>query len=164
MGRPIERVTAVEQGVYPVPNIPVKELLGAIPYVAAANFFSLLLNGPLLELTVSNVPPCGRRYTCEFRSMQKGTFCSLLSRVWDAFVIWCFYKATTFVDPFIDTPNPFLYHFLKVALWSLYGFWAGLFGTGLWVIGHECGHQSFSASKVINNTVGWVVHSGCVYF
>jgi len=33
MGRS-EGVTTVEQGVYPVPDIPVKDLLGAIPYVA----------------------------------------------------------------------------------------------------------------------------------
>jgi len=79
--------------------------------------------------------------------------------VWDAFVIWCFYKVTTYVDNLIDTPDFLLYFFFKVALWSLYGFWAGLFATGLWVIGHECGHQSFSDSKTINNTVGWIVHS-----
>jgi omega-6 fatty acid desaturase (delta-12 desaturase) len=83
--------------------------------------------------------------------------------LWDALVIWCFYKATTYLDPLIDTSNFFLYTFLKVALWSLYGFWTGLFATGLWVIGHECGHQSFSESKTINNTVGWIVHSSCVF-
>jgi hypothetical protein len=34
MGRPSEKVITVEQGVYPVPDIPVKDLLSAIPYVA----------------------------------------------------------------------------------------------------------------------------------
>jgi len=34
-----------------------------------------------------------------------------------------------------------------------------LFATGLWVIAHECGHQAFSESKTINNSVGWVLHS-----
>lgn len=24
---------------------------------------------------------------------------------------------------------------------------------------HECGHQAFSTSKTLNNTIGWVVHS-----
>jgi omega-6 fatty acid desaturase / acyl-lipid omega-6 desaturase (Delta-12 desaturase) len=44
-------------------------------------------------------------------------------------------------------------------LWSVYGFLNGLFGTGLWVMGHECGHQSLSPSKVLNDTVGFIVHS-----
>jgi omega-6 fatty acid desaturase / acyl-lipid omega-6 desaturase (Delta-12 desaturase) len=35
----------------------------------------------------------------------------------------------------------------------------GLFGTGLWVLAHECGHQSFSTSKTLNDTVGWICHS-----
>jgi len=39
----------------------------------------------------------------------------------------------------------------------------GLPATGLWVIAHECGHQAFSTSKTINNTVGWVLHSAYVY-
>lgn len=44
-------------------------------------------------------------------------------------------------------------------LWTVYGFLNGLFGTGLWVMGHECGHQSLSTSKVLNDTVGFIVHS-----
>lgn len=32
--------------------------------------------------------------------------------------------------------------------------------TGLWVIAHECGHGGFSDSTVVNDVVGWVVHSG----
>lgn len=31
--------------------------------------------------------------------------------------------------------------------------------TGCWVIGHECGHQSFSESQAVNDGVGLVVHS-----
>jgi len=47
----------------------------------------------------------------------------------------------------------------KIALWTLYTFVTGLFGTGIWIIGHECGHQAFSSSKTVNNAVGWVLHS-----
>jgi omega-6 fatty acid desaturase (delta-12 desaturase) len=32
--------------------------------------------------------------------------------------------------------------------------------TGLWVIAHECGHGGFSDSTLVNDIVGWVVHSG----
>lgn len=48
---------------------------------------------------------------------------------------------------------------LRTALWGLYTFVQGLFATGLWVLAHECGHQSFSNSKVLNDTVGWICHS-----
>ena len=49
--------------------------------------------------------------------------------------------------------------FLRFVLWSVYGIAQGLVFTGLWVIAHECGHQAFSPSKYVNNTVGWILHS-----
>lgn len=48
---------------------------------------------------------------------------------------------------------------VRTGLWALYTFLQGLFGTGLWVLAHECGHQSFSPSKTLNDTVGWFCHS-----
>ena len=48
---------------------------------------------------------------------------------------------------------------LRAGLWFLYTVVQGLFGTGLWVLAHECGHQSFSPSKVLNDTTGWICHS-----
>jgi omega-6 fatty acid desaturase (delta-12 desaturase) len=59
----------------------------------------------------------------------------------------------------ISNLSPLAYQAARVTLYATYTVWAGFFGTGLWVIGHECGHQAFSSSKFINNTVGWVVHS-----
>jgi omega-6 fatty acid desaturase (delta-12 desaturase) len=48
---------------------------------------------------------------------------------------------------------------VRGAAWGVYAFAQGLFGTGIWVIAHECGHQAFSESKIVNDTVGWVLHS-----
>ena len=48
---------------------------------------------------------------------------------------------------------------IRFCLWTVYGFLQGLFATGIWVIAHECGHQSFSDSKTLNDTTGWVLHS-----
>lgn len=31
--------------------------------------------------------------------------------------------------------------------------------TGVWVLAHECGHQSFSESEFANNIVGTICHS-----
>ncbi|CBJ49159.1 Fatty acid desaturase [Ectocarpus siliculosus] len=44
-------------------------------------------------------------------------------------------------------------------LWPTYWFVQGTQMTGVWVLAHECGHQSFSESKTINNLVGLVCHS-----
>ncbi|KAJ7506754.1 fatty acid desaturase-domain-containing protein [Mycena galericulata] len=121
---------ADELGVYLVPNLTIKQLLDAIP----AHCF------------------------------KRAAFRSSLYIVWHLSVIGAIYKASAYADTFINpetfaAPHPVVYTLARVALWSLYGFWAGLFGTGIWVIGHEAGHQAFSESKTINNTVGWILHS-----
>lgn len=48
---------------------------------------------------------------------------------------------------------------LTVPLWMLYGFVQGLFFTGLWILAHDCGHDSFSANGTVNAVTGWVLHS-----
>lgn len=65
-----------------------------------------------------------------------------------------FYAFHNYVTPATVPSLP-----LRTALWAGYTFLQGLFGTGLWVIAHECGHQSFSPSKTLNDCVGWVLHS-----
>lgn len=65
-----------------------------------------------------------------------------------------FYLFHTFLTP-ENVPSTAL----RGVLWAIYTFVQGLFGTGLWVLSHECGHQSFSPSKTLNDTVGWFCHS-----
>lgn len=65
-----------------------------------------------------------------------------------------FYLFNTYLTPENVSSTPF-----RAALWGVYTFVQGLFGTGLWVLAHECGHQSFSPSKILNDTVGWMCHS-----
>lgn len=43
--------------------------------------------------------------------------------------------------------------------WPAYWFAQGIMFTGVWVLAHECGHQAFTASKLVNDAVGWVLHS-----
>jgi omega-6 fatty acid desaturase / acyl-lipid omega-6 desaturase (Delta-12 desaturase) len=65
-----------------------------------------------------------------------------------------FYLTNKFVTPeYIPSTA------VRAGLWALYTVAQGLFGTGLWVLAHECGHQSFSPSKTLNDTVGWICHS-----
>jgi len=65
-----------------------------------------------------------------------------------------FYLFHNYVTPETIPSTP-----VRAVLWGVYTFMQGLFATGLWVLAHECGHQSFSPSKVLNDTVGWIVHS-----
>ncbi|KAJ3488412.1 hypothetical protein NLI96_g2861 [Meripilus lineatus] len=123
--------TTVEQTPFVIPDLTIKDLLSAIPA------------------------------HCYKRSALR----SMTYVVWDFIVIGILWKATTSLDPLISPahislPNPWMYTLAKIVLWSLYGYGTGLFATGLWVCAHECGHQAFSESKFINNSVGWVLHSG----
>lgn len=42
----------------------------------------------------------------------------------------------------------------RLLLWPVYWYALGTVMTGLWVIAHECGHQAFSPSRVVNDAVG----------
>lgn len=55
---------------------------------------------------------------------------------------------------------------VRYAAWGAYALACGCFGTGLWVLAHECGHGAFSASPLLNDLVGFMVHSflGVPYF
>ncbi|UZJ51235.1 hypothetical protein CBS101457_000555 [Exobasidium rhododendri] len=91
--------------------------------------------------------------------------------VLDFAVVAALAYAASFIDPtlgslnFSKSPVSSLlsaetqHSLARFTLWGIYAFAQGLFFTGIWVIAHECGHQSFSPSKTINNAVGWVLHS-----
>lgn len=96
--------------------------------------------------------------------LKRSAFRSSLYIVMDVAVIAAVYNIATLADSFVNPesislPHPLLYPFARFAVWALYTFWTGLFATGLWVVAHECGHQAFSESKLVNNTVGWILHS-----
>ena len=44
-------------------------------------------------------------------------------------------------------------------LWPLYWVCAGCVGTGLWMLGHECGHHAFSDYLWVDNSIGLAIHS-----
>ncbi|KAF4668260.1 linoleoyl-CoA desaturase activity [Perkinsus chesapeaki] len=51
------------------------------------------------------------------------------------------------------------YYSTRILLWAIYIFWQGVFMFGLWIMGHECGHGAFSPYPLVNDTVGFVLHS-----
>ncbi|CCH43391.1 Omega-6 fatty acid desaturase, endoplasmic reticulum [Wickerhamomyces ciferrii] len=82
-------------------------------------------------------------------------------RVWESFyyvfrdIFWLgtfYYLANTFIP---TIPNKLV----RASLWAGYTIVQGLFGTGLWVLAHECGHQAFTDYGWVNDLTGWVLHS-----
>merc|ERR1719453_26927 len=51
------------------------------------------------------------------------------------------------------------YPSFPVVGWTVFAIVQGTVWTGLWVVGHECGHHAFSKSNTLNDAVGFVVHS-----
>ncbi|KAH7097688.1 delta12-fatty acid desaturase [Auriculariales sp. MPI-PUGE-AT-0066] len=122
-------ITTVKQVDFVVPSLTIKDLLSAIP-----------------------------AHCAERSALRSCTYV-----VWDFTLLCVIYtvtiKAEAWIAPSsrnIEYPHPAPYILLWVALWALYSFVSGLVLTGLWVIGHDCGHQAFSESKFINDSVGWL--------
>eukprot|EP00210_Caulerpa_lentillifera_P000848 g821.t1 len=44
-------------------------------------------------------------------------------------------------------------------LWPMYWTLVGIFGVGLWIVAHECGHGAFSKYNWLNDLVGFFGHS-----
>ncbi|KAL7807461.1 fatty acid desaturase domain-containing protein [Trichoderma gracile] len=88
---------------------------------------------------------------CFQRSALKGYYYILRDIVCLATTFYVFHN---YVTPETVPSTP-----ARAALWAVYTILQGLFGTGLWVIAHECGHGAFSDSRLINDMTGWVLHS-----
>ncbi|ORY84219.1 fatty acid desaturase-domain-containing protein [Protomyces lactucae-debilis] len=83
---------------------------------------------------------------------ERSTIRSLSYVVRDLFLVACAGYAATYIHTLPSLP-------LRVAAWLTYAVVQGCFGTGLWILAHECGHSAFSPSKKVNDTVGFVLHS-----
>ncbi|KAJ7637166.1 fatty acid desaturase-domain-containing protein [Roridomyces roridus] len=124
-----------------IPNLSMKDLLSSIP------------------------PRCFERSTLRSLSYLYAflfflaTWRSSVNSGWDLFVIACLWRLAGIADTFTTTLSPTTRVLASFSIWSLYGFFAGLFAMGLWILAHEAGHGAFSKHKSVNNVVGWVLHS-----
>jgi len=48
---------------------------------------------------------------------------------------------------------------LALPLWLLYAVVTGTVAMGLWVLAHECGHGAFSDNRLLQDGVGYALHS-----
>ena len=44
-------------------------------------------------------------------------------------------------------------------VWIIWGFITGTICTGNWVVAHECGHNAFSDNKILQDSVGYILHT-----
>ncbi|KJA16239.1 hypothetical protein HYPSUDRAFT_47552 [Hypholoma sublateritium FD-334 SS-4] len=71
----------------------------------------------------------------------------------------------TLIDPYFQSEatrkilTPTGAEVSRWAAWGAYWWFQGLIFTGIWVIGHECGHGAFSENKTINDVIGFICHS-----
>lgn len=52
---------------------------------------------------------------------------------------------------------PFTWAYLPV--WLAYAVVEGTIATGIWVLGHECGHKAFSDNDLLNDLLGYILHT-----
>ncbi|KAF8220193.1 hypothetical protein L208DRAFT_1382738 [Tricholoma matsutake] len=75
------------------------------------------------------------------------------------------WSLATFIDPFFkqsvmrESLTPVGAEIGRWAAWGVYWWFQGLIFTGIWVIGHECGHGAYSDHKIVNDVVGFITHS-----
>ncbi|EAU81574.2 delta 12 fatty acid epoxygenase [Coprinopsis cinerea okayama7 len=95
------------------------------------------------------------------RSLGKGLL-YLLRDILLAAVAW---SLALRIDPFFQQATiraiitPVGAECLRWIAWGVYWWFQGLIFTGLWVIGHECGHGAFSDYKIVNDVLGFIIHS-----
>jgi len=83
---------------------------------------------------------------------QRSTLKSSIYLGADLAIISVLFYVAYLIDQFAPTQ-------FQWVLWPAYWVIQGAVMTGVWVIAHECGHQSYSDYKIVNNAVGWVFHS-----
>jgi len=48
---------------------------------------------------------------------------------------------------------------MMLPVWIVFSIISGTIATGIWVLGHECGHGSFSDNWLLNDILGYILHT-----
>ncbi|KAF8875927.1 fatty acid desaturase-domain-containing protein [Infundibulicybe gibba] len=103
------------------------------------------------------------RDPCQFfvRDTRRG----LLYLARDLLLATVAWSLAAYIDPFFKQSStraalsPIGAEVSRWAAWGVYWWFQGLIFTGIWVIGHECGHGAFSDHKWVNDIIGFITHS-----
>ncbi len=50
-------------------------------------------------------------------------------------------------------------NWMMLPIWIVFCIISGTIATGIWVLGHECGHGSFSDNQLLNDIFGYILHT-----
>ncbi|KAJ7048052.1 fatty acid desaturase-domain-containing protein [Mycena amicta] len=112
-----------------------------------------LLSMSMKEIRAAIPPQCFVRDT--YRGLQ------YLAR--DVALAACAFAFAMAIDPSFAclTEQKFsvVFSLLRWGAWCAYWWFQSLIFTGVWVLGHECGHGAFSPHKHVNDAIGFLLHS-----
>ncbi|KAH9948128.1 fatty acid desaturase-domain-containing protein [Amylocystis lapponica] len=89
--------------------------------------------------------------------------CLYLAR--DLLVVAINWELALRIDPLLQSApavarlTPVGAELARWACWLVYWWFQGLAFTGIWILGHECGHSAFSENKYISHTIGYILHN-----
>ena len=92
---------------------------------------------------------------------EKNHFMSFAYLIVDAAIIAALFFTARFFDDNITKDGIFGVYapYARYVMWCAYWAVQGSVMTGMWVIGHECGHGGFSDNVIVGDTVGFFVHN-----
>ncbi|KAF8479977.1 fatty acid desaturase-domain-containing protein [Gautieria morchelliformis] len=100
------------------------------------------------------------------RLFVRDTKLALMYTARDLAIAALLWYGATFIDPTFresqrlrSVLHPAGAEMARWGLWCAYWWFQGLTFTGMWVIGHECGHNSFSPCRALCNAVGYIFHT-----
>ncbi|CAK5282171.1 unnamed protein product [Mycena citricolor] len=97
---------------------------------------------------------------------RKSTFRGLASFVQDVGCFVTLFALSRRIDAFAAQVaearelTPGVASVLKWSLWSAYWYAQSIVMAGCWCLGHEAGHQNISPYRIVNDTVGFILHTG----
>lgn len=95
----------------------------------------------------------------------RSTLRSLIYLARDLVLAALLWRAASFIDPYFSRLGDdhvlkrSFFEAFRWAAWMTYWWFQGLVFTGIWVIGHECGHGAFSSSRLLCDSIGFILHT-----
>ena len=108
------------------------------------------LKGKALEIKMSDIPSLK-----EFQNIIPDRYFKSITRISLRYLLQTILIQSVVI--LIGLSIPFTPQMIPI--WILYAFISGTTAMGFWVIAHECGHGAFSKNKVLETSIGYLLHS-----
>ncbi len=108
------------------------------------------LKGKALEIKISDIPSLK-----EFQNVIPNQYFNSITRISLRYLLHTILIQTVVIAIGLSIP----FTLKMIPIWIIYSFISGTTAMGLWVIAHECGHGAFSKNKVLETSIGYLLHS-----